>query len=253
MDNRNPLAASSRFLVGVATVIIVLHFIARELIPFPFASDTSTLTAGEHLCIWAIVVLSELKSLAILLLASWIGQLFQKRFPDPSKLIIWILRTIAVAGLAMYGYGTLTQWLPVRYFGGCIVAALIQGYLVRVDGIPQRSVRELALSCAALALAFLGFHCIERHRWLSLFAMMPFTYFMLHLAHETAVRRLMEKHWVRPTVIVLSVLSFLCSVFILIQNHWLSIYYLIPLWVVVLQPVVVYPFIRQWQKKHFEK
>ncbi|MBR4133966.1 MAG: hypothetical protein IKU04_05535 [Bacteroidales bacterium] len=248
--NRITLSPSSRFLVIIATTIFVLQCMALHLLPFPFVSDTSMLTAGEHLRIWTVVALSEWKTLAILLLATWVGQLLRQRFPDPPPAAKWILRAIAVASLAMYGYGILTQWLPVRYFGGCIFAALIQGYLVRVDGITQHSTRELSLTCAALALAFLGFHCIERHQWLALFTMMPFTYYMLLLSHNAAVRRLMEKPWVRPAVFVLSVLSFICAAYALGQacGHWLSIHYLVPLWALLLQPLTVYPFIFNWRK-----
>lgn len=247
------LSPSSRFLIIVATAIIVLQFLANQLIPYPYVSDTGTLTTEDHLCLWIIVGLAELKTLAVLLLATWIGQLLQRRFPHPRNSVKSALRIIAAAGLALFGYGLLVQWLPPRFFGGCIIAALIQGYLVNAESVPQRRTRELALTCAALALAFLGFHCIVRHRWLSLFAMMPFLYYMLLLSYDNTVRRLMERPWARTAATVLSALSFLCAAYLLarsICHNWISIHYLAPLWTVLLQPLTVYPFILRWQKKH---
>lgn len=251
MDSRNTLSASSRFLVGVSTAIIVLQFIARQLVPFPYVSDTNTLTAFDHLKNWILIGLGESKTLAILLLATWVGQVLQLRFPNPSKSTRWALWSIALVALALYIYGTLARWLPPCFFGGCYVAAILQGYLAKVDEFQTESSINLILSCVALALAFLGFHCIERHRWISLFVMLPFAYYMLRLSYDTTIQRLMEKHWVWPTVIVLSILAFLCAIFYLICSWtWLSYDYLIPIWCVMLQPVVVYPFIRRWQKNH---
>ena len=248
------LSPSSRFLVGVATAIIILQFIARKLIPFPFVSDTDMLTTGEHLRIWIIIGLGECKTLAILLLATWVGQLLQHRFPEPSKVAKWILWSISILSLALFVYGLQTKWLPVRFFGGCLVAALIQGYLTKADSSSQRRTSELVLTCIAFALLLIGLHYLERHRWFWIFSMMPFAYYMLRLSYDLTIQNLMEKRWVRATVIVLSIISFFCAIYVLISNWgWLSFNYLIPIWCVILQPVVVYPFIRRWQKKHAEK
>ena len=255
MENRNSLAASSYFLVGVSTAIIVLHFIISRLIPFPFVPDTASLTNTEHLSIWIRTGLGESRSLAILLLATWVGQLLQQRFPSPSKTTQRTLFVIALLGLTMFVYGLQTRWMPIRFLGGCYVAAIIQGYLTKPDISSQRRTSELALTCIAFALLFIGLHCLERHRWFWIFAMMPFCYYMLRLSYDSTIQRLMEKSWVWPTVKVLSMLSLLCSLYFLVRYIWngpLLYDFLIPVWVVVLQPAVVYPFIRRWQKKHTE-
>ena len=251
MVTRNTLSASSHFLVGVSTAVIVLQFIARQLIPFPIVSDTDTLTAFEHLKNWILIGLGESITLAILMLATWVGQLLQMRFPNPSKSTRWALWSVALIALVLYIYGTLTRWLPPCFFGGCFVDAILQGYLVKVDRLQTENSINLIPTCAALALAFLGFHCIERHRWLSLFVILPFAYYTLRLSYDTTIQRLMEKPWVWPTIKVLSILAFLCAIYYLICSWtWLSYDYLIPIWCVILQPMVVYPFIRLWQKNH---
>ena len=243
------IARSSFFLIGVATAIFVLQFLARELIPFPFVSDTDTLTTGEHFRIWIIIGLGECKTLAILLLATWVGQLLQHRFPEPSKVAKWILWSISIISLALFIYGLQTRWLPIRFFGGCLVAALIQGYLTKADTSSQRRTGELVLTCVAFALLLIGLHYLERHRWFWIFAMMPFAYYMLRLPYDSNIQRLMGKHRVRPTIMALSILSFLGSLYVLICNcPWLSFDHLIPIWCVILQPVVVYPFIRRWKQ-----
>ncbi|MBR5100186.1 MAG: hypothetical protein IKX34_02645, partial [Bacteroidales bacterium] len=166
----------------------------------------------------------------------------------------WILWSISILSLALFVYGLQTKWLPVRFFGGCLVAALIQGYLTKADSSSQRRTSELVLTCIAFALLLIGLHYLERHRWFWIFSMMPFAYYMLRLSYDLTIQNLMEKRWVRATVIVLSIISFFCAIYVLISNWgWLSFNYLIPIWCVILQPVVVYPFIRRWQKKHAEK
>lgn len=246
------ISRSSRFLIGVATATIVLQYIAHELLPLPLVSGSDTLTTGGHLRIWIIIGLGESKTLAILLLASWVGQQLKCRFPAPSEVAKWTLWIIAVLGLALFVYGLQTQWLPIRFFGGCIVAAIIQGYLTNHSTPTNRRTSELALTCVAFALLFIGLYGIERHRWIRIFAMMPFCYYMLRLSYDTCVQRLMEKPWAKPTISVLSVLSFLCVVFLLVRclcGDWLSFYYLVPVWAVLLQPVVVYPLILKRRKK----
>ncbi len=257
MDNRNPLAASSCFLVGVATAIIVLQFIASRLIPFPYVSDTEMLSAFDHIKIWFLVGLGAFRHLALLLLATWIGQLLQRAFPNPSLPVKRTLRAIAVIGLTLYSYGVLTHMWPLHFFGGCIVAALIQGYHVQVDRIPYHEKRELEPVSGAFAIVVLGLYILDRHRWIGIFAMLPFAYYMLLLSYNTIIQRRMEKRWIKPAVIVLSILSFLCALYVLIHDlsdSWgrLSIYYLMPIWAVLVQPVIAYPFIRRWQKKHAE-
>lgn len=246
----NPLITSSYFLVGVATAIIVLQFIASRLIPFPYVSDSEMLSAFDHIKIWSLVSLGAFRLLALLLLATWTGQLLQRAFPNPSLPVKRTLRAIAVIGLTLYGYGVLTHMWPLHFFGGCIVAALIQGYHVQVDRIPYHEKRELVPICGAFAIVFLGLYILDRHRWIGIFAMMPFAHYMLQLSYNTIIQRRMEKRWIKPTVFVLSILSFLCALYLLFQNlfdSWgqLSIYYLMPIWAVLVQPVVVYPFIRK--------
>lgn len=254
--DRIAISSSSRFLVGVSTAIIVLHFIISWLIPYPFVSDTASLTNAEHFSIWVRTSLGESRSLAILLLATWVGQLLQQRFPSPSRATRRTLFVIALLGLALFVYGLQTRWMPIRFLGGCYVAAIIQGYLTKPDIFSQRRTDELVLTCIAFAMLFIGLHCLERHRWFWIFAMMPFCYYMLLLSYDSTIQRLMEKPWVWPTVKVLSILSLLCSLHFLVRYIWngpLLYDFLIPFWVVALQPAVVYPFIRRWQKKHAEQ
>lgn len=253
--DRIALSSSSYFLVGVATAIIVLHFIISRLIPYPFVPDTASLTNAEHLSIWIRTSLGESRSLAILLLATWVGQLLQQSFPSPSKAIRRTLFVIALLCLALFVYGLQTRWMPIRFLGGCYVAAIFQGYLTKPDISSQRRSSELLLTCIAFAMLFIGLHCLERHRWFWIFAMMPFCYYMLRLSYDSTVQRLIEKLWVWPTVKALSILSLICSLYFLVMyicNGPLMYDFLVPVWVVVLQPIVVYPFIRRWQKKHSE-
>ena len=251
----SPLIASSYFLVGIATAIIVLQFIASRLLHIPFVADTEMLTAFEHLTIWLLVSLGAFRLLALLLLATWIGQLLQRTFANPSQTVKRTLFAMGVIGLTLYSYGVLTHMWPLHFFGGCIIAALIQGYLVQIDKISLHEKRELVLICGVFAIVFLGLYILDRHRWIGIYAMMPFGYYMLLLSHNTVIQQYMEKRWINPTVIVLSVLSFLSTIYELFQNlfgscGWLSIYYLIPLWAVILQPVAVYPFLLYRRKKH---
>lgn len=254
--DRITLSSSSRFLVGVATAIIVLHFIISWLIPYPFVPDTESLTNAEHLSIWIRTGLGESRSLAILLLATWVGQLLQQQYPSPTRATRRTLFVVALLCLALFVYGLQTRWMPIRFLGGCYVAAIIQGYLTKPDIFSQRRTDELVLTCIAFAMLFIGLHCLERHRWFWIFAMMPFCYYMLLLSYDSTIQRLMEKPWVWPTVKVLSILSLLCSLYFLVRYIWngpLLYDFLIPFWVVALQPAVVYPFIRRWQKKHAEQ
>ena len=58
---------------------------------------------------WTLIALSAWKLLALLLLAAWIGLLLRRAFPHPSKTRYVILAGIAVAGIALYCYGVLTN------------------------------------------------------------------------------------------------------------------------------------------------
>ena len=67
---------------------------------------------------------------------------------------------------------------------------------------------------------------------------------MLLLAYAPVVQRLMDGRWLKPTIITLSILSFIAVIIGLTRCRWMSINYLLPVWALLVQPVIVYPFIR---------
>ena len=249
----NAPTASSRFLVSIATAVIVLKFLAHMLIDIHPVYPSETATLGDHLCNWILTALNIWRLLALLLLAAWIGLLLRHVFPNPSRTSRIILPAVAVAGLTLYSYGVLTQWMPLPFFGGCIVAAMVQGYLFTPGRYAEHRPVESALMSVAMAIVCLGLFLLDRHRPLTIFGMMPFVYYMLLLAHSRPIRRLMTRRWVHSAVSILSVLSYAIAVFDLTKTHSLDINYCLPIWAVLLQPVVVYPFMLLWRKHQTRK
>ena len=244
------LTLASRFLVGVATSVIVLHFLANLVMDVHQVYPEDEPALLEHFCNWTLIPLSTLKHLSILLLAAWIGQLLRCAFPNPSKPWFVILSVIAITGLALYCYGVLTNMWPLYFFGGCIVAAMFQGYVFDPGRAVEHRPMESAVMSVTMAIVCLGLFLLDRHRTITVFGMMPFVYYMLLLAYSGPVQRHMSRGWVSNAVMILSVLSFIAVILSLPNRRTMSIRYLLPVWSVIVQPVVVYPFIMLYQKKH---
>ena len=185
----------------------------------------------------------------LLLLAAWTGLLLRNVFPSPTRARCIILSAIAVTGLVLYNYGVLTNSWPLYFFGGCIAAAMFQGYMFNPGRTVEHHPVESAAMSVTMAIVCLGLFLLDRHRMVTVFGMMPFVYYMLLLSNSRPVQQCMASPWVKPTVIALSALSFAAAVIGLIQNHRLSFYYLLPVWSVIIQPAVVYPCILLWKRK----
>jgi len=244
------LTLASRFLVGVATSVIVLHFLANLVMDVHPVYPGDEPTLGDHLCNWILISLSIWKHLALLLLAAWIGLLLRRVFPNPSKTRYVILCVIAIAGLGLYCYGVLTNMWPLYFFGGCMVAAMFQGYMFNPARAAEHRPVESAAMSVAMAILCLGLFLLDRHRTVTIFGMMPFIYYMLLLSFSDPIQRGMSNRWVAPSVAVFSVLSFFAVILSLPNSRAISIRYLLPVWSVIVQPVVVYPFILLCRKKH---
>jgi hypothetical protein len=244
------LTFASRFLVGVATAVIVLHFLANLVLDVRQVYPGDEPTLGDHLCNWTLIALSTWKLLAHLLLATWIGLLLRRTFPNPSKTRYVILSVIAIAGLGLYCYGVLTNMWPLHFFGGCMVAAMFQGYMFNPARAAERRPVESAAMSVAMAIVCLGLFLLDRHRTVTIFGMMPFVYNMLLLSFSDPVQLSMSKSWVVPAASVLSALSFIAVILALPNSQLMSFRYLLPVWSVIVQPVVVYPFILLYRKKH---
>lgn len=243
------LTLASRFLVEVATSVIVLHFLANLVMEVHQVYPGDEPTLGDHLSNWTLIALSTWKLLALLLLAAWIGLLLRCVSPHPSKTRYVILSVIAIAGLGLYCYGVLTNMWPLHFFGGCMVAAMFQGYMFNpVRAAEHRPVESAAMS-VAMAIVCLGLFLLDRHRTVTIFGMMPFVYCMLLFSYSAPVHRRMSQRWVVPVVAGLSALSFIAVILALPNSQMMSIRYLLPVWSVIVQPVVVYPFVLLWRKK----
>jgi hypothetical protein len=125
------------------------------------------------------------------------------------------------------------------------------GLLLHPERINSHDTAALVILSLVLAVSFIALdNTAERHRWLDFPAALAFVYLMLQLAYAPAVQRLMGGRWVKPTILTLSILSVIVVLVGLLQTRSLSIYYLLPVWAVLIQPVVVYPFILLWRKRN---
>lgn len=251
MTTKSSLTRASYFLVGVATATICLHALLRFCIPFPTSFNAEDLSFTDHLAIWIRRGMGSLRMLAYLLLAGWIGQLLQKTSLGASRFVRVTLIALSAIGLGLNVWGSYVSFMPTYFLGGIMVSALTIGFLLHPERIKPHDRAELIAFAIVLAFTYIAMdNLMERHRWTDFPAMLAFVYVMLLLAYDPSVQRLMDGRWVKPTVITLSILSFIDVVFGLTRNGFMNIYYLLPVWAVIVQPVVVYPFIWIWRKKH---
>ncbi len=242
---------TSRFLVGMAVALICLYAILRACLPFPFSFHVEGYTFADHLVIWIWRGMGSLRFLAYLLLAGWIGQLLQRTALGASRIVRIILIALSAIGLGLYVWGSYICYNPPYFLGGIIVSAMTLGLLLHPERINSHDTAALVILSLVLAVSFIALdNTAERHRWLDFPAALAFVYLMLQLAYAPAVQRLMGGRWVKPTILTLSILSVIIVLVGLLQTRSLSIYYLLPVWAVLIQPVVVYPFILLWRKRN---
>lgn len=236
------LSPSSRFLVGVSTLLITLQLISHYTIGADHIFPVESQTLGDHVLNWISVGLAQLWLMALTLLAAWIGQLFQSAFPNPGKAFMWVLMALAIIGFGLYVYGcTITYW-PRWFFGSCIFSAFVIGFLVHVENVSRHATFELIAVAVSLALVYTATCLLPRHRWIDFFVLMPFVYYMLLLSNDSSIKRIMEKDWVSPILIVLATVSFISAIIYLVRvKSWLHIEFLLPIWGIIVQPVIVYP------------
>ena len=245
---------TSRFLVGMAVALICLYAILRACLPFPFSFHVEGYTFADHLVIWIWRGMGSLRMLAYLLLAGWIGQLLQRTAPGSSRVSRIIFIALSAIGLGLYVWGSYISYNPPYFLGCIIVSAMTLGFLLHPERINSHGKAELVILTLVMAVSFIAVdNTAERHQWLCIPASLSFIYLMLLLAYAPAIQRLMGGRWVKPTIVTLSILSFIVILVGLFQTRSLSIYYLLPVWAVLIQPVVVYPFILLWRKRNANK
>lgn len=251
MNSSTPFSYASRFLVGVAVAVVCLQALLRVCLPFPLSFHVEGYTFADHLAIWIWRGTGSLRMLAYLLLAGWIGQLLQRTALGASRIVRIILIALSAIGLGLYVWGSYICYNPPYFLGGIIVSAMTLGLLLHPERINSHDTAALVILSLVLAVSFIALdNTAERHRWLDFPAALAFVYLMLQLAYAPAVQRLMGGRWVKPTILTLSILSVIVVLVGLLQTRSLSIYYLLPVWAVLIQPVVVYPFILLWRKRN---
>lgn len=155
-----------------------------------------------------------------------------------------LLVALSVLGLGLYAWGSYRNYLPQYFQGGIMVSALTMGFLFHPERVKPHDTAELVALAIVMAISCVALDTLDRHRWTDFPAMLAFVYFMLLLAYAPVVLSKMDSRWVKPTIITLSILSFIAVVIALTRCRWMSIYYLLPVWALIVQPVIVYPFIR---------
>lgn len=236
------LSPSSRFLVGVATLLITLQLIAQYTITVDHIYPVDSQKLGDHILNWINIGLSQLWLLALTMLAAWIGQLLQKAFPNPSRSIKNVLIVIAVICLGFYIYGCVVTFWPRWFFGSCLFGAFVIGYLVHIEKITSHDTAELIAIVLSLALVYTTTCLLPRHRWIDYFVLMPFVYYVVLLSNAPFVKQVMGKGWVAPVLIVLSTVSFISAlIYVFRVKSWIRLEFLLPLWALIIQPLIVYP------------
>lgn len=247
------ISRSSRFLAGVATATIVLQSVVyvtlRCLVK---ESSFGVFTIGEWYSInWIFLAMGELKGLAYLLLCAWIGQLLQYAHPNPSRGIRILLIVLVILGFGYYGF-----WLARCHWLGCyylvmMLCCIILGYLIPVDTINQHSKAELITLTILMAFFYAACYGLTRHAWAQIPAAIGFLYYIIQLSRVPDIQQLMARQWVKPTLVILSALSFLIILSsILLDWNMVTSFDLLYTVRLLIQPVVVYPFIWIWRKKH---
>ena len=243
MTTKTNLSKSSRFLVGVATATIVMVALITNL-SFSFSPNGGST--------WVIIGLGELSQLACLILCAWVGQILRKACPNPAKGLRIALLFIAILGILWYGIWWELIEDPVNsFFYLMMLGCGILSYLMPLDCIKEHNKTELVVMALVMAFLYAACYGVESHRWAQIPAALFFLYYIILLSHEHAVERLMDGRWVKPTLIVLSVLAFAAVLYRLISNfHWSLGNDLSNFCKLFVQPLVVYPFICIWKKRH---
>lgn len=92
---------------------------------------------------------------------------------------------------------------------------------------------------------------LTRHAWAQIPAAIGFIYYMILLSRDPDVQQFMAGRWVKPTLIILSVLAFLITLRSLILDwNLMNVFNLSYTGRLLVQPVIVYPFIWIWRKNH---
>ena len=243
MTTKTNISQSSRFLVGVATATIVLVAMITYLY-FSFSPNGGST--------WIIISLGELSQLACLLLCGWVGQILRKARPNPDKGLQIALFVIALLGIIWYGIWWELIEEPVNsFFYLMMLGCSILSYLMPLDCVKEHNKTELVVMAIAMALLYAACYGVESHRWAQIPAALCFLYYIILLSLELSVERLMGGRWVKPALIVLSVLAFSTVLYRLISNFHLSLgNNLSNFCKLFVQPLVVYPFIYIWKKRH---
>lgn len=243
----------SRFLVGVATAAIVLQAIVHITLGYK-VNETSTgvFTIGEWYSVnWIFAAMGELRGLSYLLLCGWIGQLLQYVRPNPSRGLRIFLIVVAIIGAVWYGFWHAMIHWPSWYYWTMMLSCIIWGYLMPVETIRQHSKAELITLSILMAFFYAACFGLTRHAWAQIPAAIGFIYYMILLSRDPDIQQFMAGRWVKPTLIILSVLAFLITLRSLILDwNLMNIFNLSYTGRLLVQPVIVYPFIWIWRKKH---
>lgn len=242
MTTKTNLSKSSRFLVGVATATIVMVALITNLY-FSFSPNGGST--------WVIIGLGELSQLACLILCGWVGHILRTAFPNPAKGLRIALLVIAILGILWYGiWWTLIEEPVNSFFYLMMLGCCILSYLMPLERVKEHNKTELVVMAIVMALLYAACYGVESHRWAQIPAAICFLYYFILLSHEYAVERLMDGRWVKPALILLSVLAFAAVLYRLISNfHWSLGNDLSNICKLLVQPLVVYPFICIWRKR----
>ena len=229
--------------MGVATATIVLVALITNLYYSFCPNGGST---------WIIISLGELSQLACLLLCAWVGQILRTARPNPGKGLQIALFVIALLGIIWYGIWWELIEDPVNsFFYLMMLGCGILSYLMPLERVKEHNKTELVVMAIVMALLYAACYGVESHRWAQIPAALSFLYYIILLSHEQSVERFVGSRWVKPTLIVLSVLAFAAVLYRLIGNfHWSFGNDLSNFCKLFVQPLVVYPFICIWKKKH---
>ena len=236
---------SSRFLVGVATATIVLVALITYLY-FSFSPNGGST--------WIIISLGELSQLACLLLCGWVGQILRKAHPSPGMGLQIALLVIAILGILWYGIWWQLIEEPVNsFFYLMMLGCGILSNLLPLERIKEHNKTELVVMALVMAFLYAACYGVESHRWAQIPAVICFLYYTILLSREQAMERFVSSRWVKPALIALSTLAFAAVLYRLIGNfHWSLGNDLSNFCKFLVQPLVVYPFIYIWKKKHAE-
>lgn len=241
MTTKTNLSQSSLFLVGVATAAIVLVALITYLY-FSFSPNSGST--------WIIISLGELNQLACLLLCAWVGQILRTARSNPAKGLQIALFVIAILGILWYGIWWELIEEPVNsFFYLMMLGCGILSYLMPLERVKEHNNIELVVMAIVMALLYAACYGVQSHRWVQIPAALCFLYYIILLSREQAMERFVGGSWVKPVMIVLSVLAFAAVLYHLISNfHWILGNDLSNFCKLLVLPLVVYPIIYIWKK-----